>query len=54
MHLVSRLREVTGNRMPDKNRHRPTPAPKGHLPNWALLLCIAGAIVLVSVARSIG
>lgn len=39
--------------MNDKIRHRPTPAPKGHLPNWALVLCIAGAIVLVSLARSI-
>ncbi|WP_259372591.1 MULTISPECIES: hypothetical protein [Piscinibacter] len=39
--------------MNDKIRHRPTPTPKGHLPNWALVLCIAGAIVLVSVARSI-
>ncbi len=39
--------------MNDKIRHRPTPAPKGQLPNWALVLCIAGAIVLVSLARSI-
>ena len=45
--------QVTGFRMNDKIRHRPVPAPKGHLPNWALVLCIAGAIVLVSVARSI-
>jgi hypothetical protein len=28
--------------MNDKLRHRPTPAPKGYLPNWALGLCIAG------------
>ena len=27
--------------MTDKNRHRPTPTPKGHMPNWALVLCLA-------------
>lgn len=39
--------------MPDKIRHRQTPAPKGYLPNWALVVGIACAILLVSVARSI-
>lgn len=39
--------------MNDKIRHRTTPTPKGHLPNWALVLCIASAIALVALARSI-
>ncbi|WP_256440733.1 hypothetical protein [Rhizobacter sp. AJA081-3] len=39
--------------MNDKNRHRATPTPKGYLPNWALVLCIASAFVLVALARSI-
>lgn len=44
----------TGNRMTDKNRHRPMPAPKGHMPNWALALCLASGFALVALARSIG
>ena len=39
--------------MNGKLRHRPTPAPKGHLPDWALVAAIAGAMLLVSLARSI-
>jgi hypothetical protein len=39
--------------MNDKIRHRVTPAPKGYLPNWALVLCIASAFALVALARSI-
>jgi len=39
--------------MNDKFRHRPTPVPKGQLPNWALVLCIASAFALVVLARSI-
>jgi hypothetical protein len=39
--------------MTDKLRQRSTPAPKGHLPNWALVLCIASAIALVALARTI-
>ncbi len=39
--------------MPDKNRHRPTIVPKGHMPNWALVVCIASAFALVALARSI-
>jgi len=39
--------------MNDKLRHRPTPAPKGYLPNWALVCCIAGAFALVTLARTI-
>jgi hypothetical protein len=37
--------------MNDKLRHRPV--PKGFLPNWALVVCIAGAIALVVLARSV-
>jgi len=44
----------TENRMTDKNRHRPMPAPKGHMPNWALALCLASGFALVALARSIG
>lgn len=39
--------------MNDKLRHRPSPVPKGGLPNWALVLGIVGAIALVSLVRSI-
>ncbi len=39
--------------MTDKNRHRPTPVPKGQMPNWALVLCLASGFALVALARSI-
>ena len=39
--------------MNDKFRHRTPPAPKGQLPNWALVLCLAGAIALVTVAGTL-
>jgi hypothetical protein len=39
--------------MSDKFRHRATPTPKGQLPNWALVLCLASAFALVALARSI-
>lgn len=39
--------------MDDKLRHRVTPAPKGAVPNWALVLGIVGAMVLISVVRNI-
>ncbi len=29
------------------------PAPKGQMPNWALVLCIVSAIGLVALARTI-
>ena len=34
--------------MTDKNRHRPTPVPKGQMPNWALVLCLASGFALVA------
>ncbi len=39
--------------MNDKFRHRPTPTPKGHMPNWALALCLVSGFALVALARSI-
>jgi len=40
--------------MNDKLRHhRVVPTPKGFLPNWVLVACIAGAIVVISLARSL-
>ena len=39
--------------MNSKLRHRPTPAPKGHLPDWALVAAIVSAMLLISLARSI-
>lgn len=40
--------------MDDKLRHRHSlPAPKGAVPNWALVLGIVGAMVLISVVRTI-
>lgn len=39
--------------MDDKLRHRQTHAPKGAVPNWALVLGIVGAMVLISVVRNI-
>jgi hypothetical protein len=37
--------------MTDKPRHR-RPVPKGQLPNWALVVGIVMAMVLISLARS--
>ena len=39
--------------MPDKIRHRTGLVPKGQMPNWALVVCIASAFALVALARSI-
>lgn len=40
--------------MTDKRRHRPLPTPKGYLPNWVLVVSIAAAAAMVSLARSFG
>jgi len=45
--------KVTGIHMPDKIRHRPGLVPKGQMPNWALVVCIASAFALVALARTI-
>jgi hypothetical protein len=38
--------------MTDKHRHRQQPTPKGYLPNWVLVVSIAAAAAVVSLARS--
>ena len=39
--------------MIDKLRHRKAPAPHGFLPNWALVVLVAFAMLVVGLARSI-
>ena len=39
--------------MNDKFRHRTPPTPKGQMPNWALVLCLASGFALVALARSV-
>jgi hypothetical protein len=39
--------------MTDKHRHRHTHAPHGHLPNWLLVVLLACAIVVSSLAPAI-
>ena len=39
--------------MIDKTRHRSGLVPKGQVPNWVLVLGIAGAIALIGVIRVI-
>lgn len=39
--------------MIDKPRHRSGLVPKGQVPNWVLVLGIAGAVALVGLARMI-
>ena len=39
--------------MNDKFRHRPLPVPKGQMPNWALVLCIASGFSPGPLARSV-
>jgi hypothetical protein len=40
--------------MDDKLRHRHPPVPKGALPNWALVLGIVGAMILITAVRIVG
>jgi hypothetical protein len=42
-----------GAHMTDKHRHRHTHAPHGHLPNWLLVVLLACAIVVSSLAPAI-
>jgi uncharacterized membrane protein YdcZ (DUF606 family) len=51
--VVSREPHNTAAAMTDKPRHR-RPAPKGQLPNWALVAGIVGAMVVISLARGFG
>jgi hypothetical protein len=39
--------------MTDKLRHRKAPAPHGFLPNWALVVLVAFAMLVVGLARSV-
>jgi hypothetical protein len=39
--------------MTDKHRHRPLRAPQGYLPNWALMVIAACAMMVVGFANLI-
>ena len=45
--------EAPKTSMTDKPRHRSGLVPKGQVPNWVLVLGIAGAIALIGVIRII-
>ena len=39
--------------MTDKSRQRPTNAPKGYLPNWALAVGMVLAMLLISLVQTL-
>jgi hypothetical protein len=39
--------------MTDKQRHRRTHAPQGHVSNWVLMAFFAAAVVVAGLARNI-
>jgi uncharacterized membrane protein YdcZ (DUF606 family) len=49
----SSIHRITAAAMTDKPRHRRL-VPKGQVPNWALVVGIVGAMVVISLARSFG
>jgi hypothetical protein len=44
---------IAGAHMTDKHRHRPTPAPHGHLSNWLLFAFFACSVAVAGLAHAL-